>query len=169
MKNLKKIMCLSFAFFALVLSSCSSSDDTDLSGKASSVATTARPGTQEEFIKFKYNGAAYSFVAPTVLNSMSLNTFATSSSDNIYKKISLWMPKNVTKGTYPIVNSTNLTTTYQAIFTFMTQINNANATSGTMVITTADSKKVEGTFTFSGTSGGRKFTVTDGSFSILRQ
>lgn len=89
--------------------------------------------------------------------------------DNTYKKISLWTPLNVTTGIHPVVfDLSNLETTYQVSFGFMPEFSNADATSGTINITIANSEKIEGTFNFSGTSNGETFTVTEGSFSILR-
>ncbi|MDQ6528756.1 hypothetical protein [Flavobacterium sp. LHD-85] len=158
MKILKKIMFLSFAICALVLSSCSSdnsSDDTDT------------PSNQEEFMKFKYNGKEYTFSEPGLMTSESINIMASSGVDDTYKKISLWAPLNITTGSHPIVyDLSKLTTTYQATFSFMPEINNSNATSGTINITANDDKKIEGTFSFSGTSNGKAFAVTEGSFRI---
>lgn len=158
MKILKKIMFLSFAICALVLSSCSSDNSSD-----------DTPNSQEGFMKFKYNETVYTFSEPALLTSGNVNIMGTSGVDNTYKKVSLWTPLNITTGSHPIVfDLSNLTTTYQASFSFMPEINNADATSGTMNITINDDKKIEGTFSFSGTSGGKTFTVTEGSFRIIK-
>ncbi|MFB3386376.1 hypothetical protein [Flavobacterium sp. LAR06] len=158
MKIFKKIMFLSFALCALALSSCSSNDSDDNSD----------PIAQEEFIKFTYNGTVYNF-EPSVMTSLNMNIMGSTGVDNAYKKISLWTPLNVTKGSHDIVyDLSNMETTYQVSFSFMPTINNADAKSGTMNITAVDDKKIEGTFTFSGTSAGQAFTVTEGSFRILK-
>lgn len=158
MKIFKKIMFLSFAFCALVLSSCSSNDSDDNIDQES----------QEEFIKFTYNGTAYNF-EPSVMTSLNMNIMGSTGIDNTYKKISLWMPLNVTKGSHNVVyDLSELETTYQVSFSFMPAINNANATSGSINITAVDDKKIEGTFTFSGTSGEQTFTVSEGSFRVLK-
>jgi len=160
MKILKKIVFLSFAIGAIVLSSCSSdnsSDDTDT------------PSSQEGFMKFKYNEKEYTFSEPALITSGSINIMGSSGIDDNYKKISLWAPLNITTGNHPIVyDLSNLTTTYQATFSFMPEINNTEATSGTINITANDDKKIEGTFNFSGTSKGKTFTVTEGSFRIIK-
>ncbi|KRD62717.1 hypothetical protein ASE40_02715 [Flavobacterium sp. Root935] len=160
MKILKKIMFLSFAICALVLSSCSSdnsSDDTDT------------PSSQEGFMKFKYNETVYTFAEPALISSGSINIMGSTGIDNTYKKISLWTPLNITTGSHPIVfDLSNLTTTYHASFSFMPEIENADATSGTINIIVNDDKKIEGTFSFSGTSKGKTFTVTEGSFRIIK-
>ena len=76
---------------------------------------------------------------------------------------------NVTKGSHDIVyDLSNMETTYQASFSFLPAINNANAKSGKINITAVDDEKIEGTFTFSGTSGDQTFTVTEGSFRVLK-
>jgi hypothetical protein len=160
MKTLKKFMFLAVAVFALALSSSCSSDN--------SSDDTENPGSTEEFIKFKYKENVYSF-EPAVLTSLNTNIMGFSGSENTLKRISLWTPNNVTVGSHPIVfDLSKLETTYQATFSFMPEINNASATSGTMIITVNDDKKIEGTFNFSGTSGENTFTVTEGSFRILK-
>lgn len=159
MKIFKKIMFLSFAICAMVLSSCSSNDSDD----------EGTPDDQEEFIKFTYNGTVYNFEAG-VMSSLNMNIMGSTGIDNTYKKISLWTPLNVTKGSHDIVyDLSNMETTYQASFSFLPAINNANAKSGKINITAVDDKKIEGTFTFSGTTSGEQtFTVTEGSFRVLR-
>jgi hypothetical protein len=101
MKIFKKVMFLSFAIFALALSSCSndnSSDDTDV------------PSSQEGFMKFKYNETVYTFSEPALMTSESINIMGSSGIDNTYKKISLWTPLNITTGSHPIVSDlSNLT------------------------------------------------------------
>ncbi|WP_343584885.1 hypothetical protein [Flavobacterium sp.] len=160
MKNLKKVMFLSFAVFALVLSSCSSDNSSDDSDS---------PESQEGFMKFKYNEKDYTFSEPAIITSGSVNIMGSSGIDNTYKKISLWTPLDIKTGSHPIVyDLSNLTTTYQASFSFMPEIENVNATSGTLNIITNDDKKIEGTFSFSGTSNGKTFTVTEGSFRFVK-
>lgn len=158
MKIFKKIMFLSFAICAMVLASCSSDNSND----------EETPESQEEFIKFTYNGTVYNF-EPGVMSSLNMNIMGSTGIDNTYKKISLWTPLNVTKGSHNIVyDLSNMETTYQASFSFMPAINNANAKSGKINITAVDDKIIEGTFTFTGTSGEQTFTVTEGSFRVLR-
>jgi len=160
MKTLKKFMFLAVAVFALALSSSCSSDN--------SSDDTENPDSTEEFIKFKYKEKFYSF-EPAVLTSLNTNIMGSSGSGTTLKRISLWTPNNVTVGSHPIVfDLSNLETTYQVTFSFMPEIDNADAKSGTMNITVNDAKKIEGTFNFSGTSGENTFTVTEGSFRILK-
>ncbi|WP_316634941.1 hypothetical protein [uncultured Flavobacterium sp.] len=159
MKVLKKIMFLSFAICALVLSSCSNdSQDPDKSEQ----------GSTEEFMKFKYNGTVYNF-EPGISTSLNVNIMGASGIDNTYKSVSLWMPKTITAGSHAVVyDLSKLESTYQVSFSFMPDFSNASATSGTVNITAVDDKKIEGTFTFSGTKGDKTFTVTEGSFRILK-
>lgn len=158
MKILKKVMFLSFAIFALALSSCSSDNSSD-----------DNPFDKNGFMKFKYNETVYTFSQPALISSESINIMGSSGIDNSYKKVSLWTPLNITTGSHPIVfDLSKLTTTYQASFSFMPEISEADATSGTINITTNDDKKIEGTFNFSGTSGGKAFTITEGSFRIIK-
>lgn len=159
MKNLKKIMFLAVAIFALALSSsCSSNDDPDIPKEEETITG--------DFIKFKYKGTEYKF-DPAISESGAVNIYGSTGMDNTYKKVSLWMPNNFTVGSHPVIyDLSQLETTYQASFTFAPGINNASATSGTINITTKTASKVEGTFTLNGTSGQETFAVTDGSFSI---
>lgn len=161
MKNLKKIMFLAFAVFSLTLSSSCSSED---SSKDSDDQEAA-----EGFIKYKYNGVAYTFEDPALLTSGSINIMGDSGMDDTYKKISLWAPSSITTGSHPIVyDLEHMETTYQATFSFMPNVNNRSATSGTINITVNNSEKIEGTFNFSGTNGEGTFTVTEGSFRVLK-
>lgn len=157
MKILKKVMFLAIAVFALALSSsCSSNDSSDESQ------------TETDFIKFKYKGTSYTFDSG-YQTSETLDISGSEGIDNTYKKISLWMPLDATVGSHPVVyDLSNLETTYQANFTFMPSINNFNATAGTIKITVNDSKKIEGTFNFSGTKDGQTIEITEGSFSISK-
>lgn len=160
MKKLKKIMFLTVAVFALVLSSCSSNDFPDENPDENE--TTA------DFIKFNYKGKTYSY-EPTLSTSLSMNIYGSEGIDNTYKKVSLWMPLKPTLGSHPIVfDLSHLETTYQARFTFMPDFNNTDATAGTLNITVLTDKKIEGTFSFSGTKNNVVFEVTEGSFSIER-
>lgn len=154
-------MFLSLAICALVLStSCSSDDSKD--------DANPEAETQEGFIKFKYNNTVYNF-EPSFIASDNINLTGSTGNGDTYKRISLWTPLNITKGSHDIVHDlSKLTTTYQVSFDFMPEVNNADATSGTMNITTATDKIIEGTFNFSGTSGEKTFTVTEGSFRIVR-
>ncbi|MCV9931928.1 hypothetical protein OIU80_06505 [Flavobacterium sp. LS1R47] len=159
MKILKKITFFAFAIFALTMSfSCSNNDSSD----EDEIETT------ENFIKFKYKGASYSF-DPGLVTSDAMNLMGFQGIDDTYKSVSLWMPLNATAGSHPIVyDLQSLNTTYQVEFKFLPEIGNAKVTSGTITITAIDSKKIQGTFNFSGTNEGTAFTVTDGSFNFYR-
>lgn len=157
MKILKKIMFFAIAIFALALSSSCNSDDSPKENQIES-----------DFIKFKYKGTSYTFDTG-YQTSLTLDIIGSEGIDNAYKQIALWMPKDATVGSHSIVDDlSNMETTYQASFTFMPDINNVRATSGTINITVNDSKKLEGTFNFSGTKDGQTIEITEGSFSISR-
>lgn len=154
MKILKKVMFLAFAVFALALSSCSSDDSSD--GNQ----------TETDYIKFKYKGTTYTFDSG-YQSSLTLDVIGSEGIDGTYKQIALWMPLDASVGSHPVVyDLSNMTTTYQASFTFMGTDNTFNATSGTIKITANNSKRIEGTFNFSGTMNGQIVEVTDGKFSI---
>jgi hypothetical protein len=156
MKNLKRIMFFAIAVFALALSSCSSNDSSDESQE------------QTDFIKFKYKGTSYTFDSD-YQSSETLDIIGYEGMDETYKQIALHMPLNATVGSHAVVyDLSNLETTYQASFTFMPSINNFNATAGTIKITVNDSKKIEGTFSFSGTKNEQTIEITEGSFSISK-
>lgn len=153
MKILKKIMLSAIAVLALSLSfSCS--NDSDSSSK--------------DYIQFKYNGKTYTFDTG-YQTSLTLDLTGYSGEGNTLKKIDLWLPVNATEGSHTIVHDlSNIETTYQADFTFMPEIENMDATSGTINITTHDSKKIEGTFNFSGEVDGETIEITEGKFSVSR-
>lgn len=157
MKILKKIMFFAIVVFTLTFSSsCSNNDSSDDNQ------------TTGEYIKFKYNGTFYTF-DPSILSSENINIMGDEGINDTYKKISLWIPLNVTTGSHPIVfDLSHLETTYQVSFGFMPAFSNADASSGTMNVTAVNNEKIEGTFNFSGTVNGQAFTVTEGTFRVLR-
>lgn len=159
MKILKKIMFFAIVIFALALSSSCNSDDSPKEDQTE---------TESDFIKFKYKGTSYTFDTG-YQTSLTLDIIGSEGIDNAYKQIALWMPKDAAVGSHSIVDDlSNMETTYQANFTFMPDINNVRATSGIINITVNDSKKLEGTFNFSGTKDGQTIEITEGSFSISR-
>ncbi len=153
MKKLKKIMLSAIAVLALSLSfSCS--NDSDSSSK--------------DYIQFKYNGKTYTFDTG-YQTSLTLDLIGYSGEGNTLKKIDLWLPLDVEEGTHTIVSDlSNIETTCQASFTFMPEIDNMDATSGTINITTHNSKKIEGTFNFSAEVDNETIEVTEGKFSVSR-
>lgn len=157
MKNLKKILFLTMALFAFVVStSCSSDNDDKQKDEEETIV--------EDFIKFKYKGTEYSFT-PEYMTSATIHILGYQGIDDTYKKVSLWMPLDAKVGTYPVVKDlSQMETTYQISFSFLPAINNAYATSGTIKITAINDDKIEGTFSFAGTQGDEAFEVTDGSF-----
>ncbi|TDW50355.1 hypothetical protein EV144_102794 [Flavobacterium sp. 270] len=176
MKNLKKILFFAIAIFALTLfSSCSADnfpkgdDPNEVSNENPDDNPIEVPGgneTQTDFIKFKYNGTSYSF-DPSFSTSLTMDLSGYTGIDDTYKRVALWMPLKPTIGSHPVVfDLSHLETTYQASFSFLPEINNANATAGTINITLLTKERIEGTFSFSGMQNGKNFSVTDGSFSI---
>jgi len=158
MKDLKKIMFFAITIFTLAMSTSCSSDDSK---------EDENENAETDFIKFKYKDKEYKYEA-SFSSSEAINISGFEGIDNTYKNITLWLPLNATVGTHNVVfDSSNLTTTYQANFSFMPEFNNANATSGTITITKV-TERIEGTFNFSGTQGDKTFTVTEGSFSVER-
>ncbi|MEA9415255.1 hypothetical protein [Flavobacterium sp. PL02] len=158
MKTLKKFMFMAVVIFSLVVSSSCSSDN-------SSEDNLEESTSAEGYIKFKYNGVAYNF-NPAIITSGSINIMGYEGIDDTFKSISIWLPLDFTTGSHPIVyDLSNLTTTYQANFSFKPEINNISATSGTVNITEKSDKKIAGTFSFSGSRDGKTFTITEGSFS----
>ncbi|MES2574470.1 MAG: hypothetical protein V4572_05980 [Bacteroidota bacterium] len=156
MKIFKKIALIAVVVFTTVISSSCSSDSSNDNEQTPT----------EDFIKFKYNGVVYKYEPELIISEATLIRGASGMGDT-YKSISLWLPNDFTKGSHPVVyNLSELTTTYQGNFSFNTEFNNANATSGTIKITKLTSERIEGTFSFSGTQGGETFAITDGSFSL---
>lgn len=155
MKILKKVMFLAFAVFALALSSCSSDDSSD--GNQ----------TEEDYIKFKYKGTTYTFDSGYQSSGGSIQVIGMTGQDDAHKRIVLWLPINPTVGSHTVVDDIgSIGETYQATFIFMGTDNSFNATAGTIKITANNSKRIEGTFNFSGTLNGETAQVTEGKFSI---
>lgn len=156
MNILKKVVFLAFAVLSLALSSCSSNDSSD------------ENQTQTDYIKFKYKGTIYTFESG-YQSSLTLDVLGSEGIDNTYKQIALTMPLDAAVGSHPVVyDLSKLETTYQASFTFNGSANTFHATSGTIKITANNSKRIEGTFNFSGTMGGQAVEITEGDFSIAQ-
>ena len=160
MKDLKKIMFFAIAIFTLAMStSCSSDDSKD-------DENDDQPTT--DFIQFKYKESDYTYES-SLSSSGNINISGSTGIDDTYQKVTLWLPLNPTVGSHNVVfDSLNLTTTYQASFSFKPELTNASATSGTINITKLTANRIEGTFSFSGTQGDQTFTVTQGRFSVER-
>jgi hypothetical protein len=136
----------------LMLSSCGGSDD-------SSSAST------DLFIKFKYNGVQYTFTDPATINSLSKSISGFQEVGNSSNGIVLFMPLEVTTGTFSITDSPSDVNSYNGYFTDGVEDFSFDGTSGTIVITSVTSEYVKGTFNFSAEVDGQVVEVTNGSFS----
>ncbi|MWB96463.1 hypothetical protein GON26_19030 [Flavobacterium sp. GA093] len=139
---------------ALSFTSCSSDNDDEVADET------------KAFISYKFNNVSYTYDDPAVATS--LNMMIDGMGDG-NRRIQLWLPLSVTTGTHAIVNEPSNEDAYGASF----YINDASefylhGTSGTINITVNNDTKMEGTFTFSGTTDDVNYTVSEGSFRILK-
>ena len=139
----------------MMLSSCGGSDD-------SSSAST------DLFIKFNYNGVQYNFTDPATINSLSKSISGFQEVGNSSNMMVLYMPLEVTTGTFPITYSPSDVNSYNGHFTDGVEDFSFDGTSGTMVITSVTSEYVKGTFNFSAEVDGQIVEVTNGSFSAYK-
>jgi hypothetical protein len=158
---MKKVMksfatALLLGVFVLV-SSCSGSDD-----------NSNNQTTNDLFIKFKYNGVQYNYADPGTINSLSRSISAFEEVGNTSRSIVLFMPLEVTTGTFSITDSPSDVNSYSGYFSDGPTDMSFDGTSGTMVITSVTSEYVKGTFNFSAEIDGQIVEVTNGSFSAYK-
>ena len=153
MKSIFKTTLYSLLF--LFLAACSKSDD-----NASN--NSNEPNSSAEFIKFKCNGTLYEFSEPEIINSLSKSILAFE--PNV-KRITLFVPLNVSPGTYPIVNMPSNVNAYGVFINIIPIGLDGSSASGNMIITSVNGSNVKGTFTCTISSNGQNFEITEGSFN----
>ena len=147
---MKKLFAL-LTVFTLILTGCSSDSE----------------GSETEiYLKFKVNGQNYNF-DPETLTSMKKLVRGDQGGDNEYKSISLWMPEEVTEGTYSFSDTPSDLETFNASYSSAGEDIYIDATSGTITITSVTDDYVKGTFSFSGDNEGTTVNVTNGEFKAF--
>ena len=144
---MKKLMKLSFVLVAAMFFSCS--DDDNNGG-----------GSGNQYLRFTAQGNDYD-LNPETLSSLETIIFGFEGDGTDYRRVSLWMPNDVTVGSHEIQNTAlGYTASYE------TGDIVANATSGTLVVTSNDGNIIKGTFSFTaeGSDGEGTYEVTNGSF-----
>lgn len=128
---------------------------------------SASDETPELFINFKYNGLLYHLTNATTVNLGSKSIDAFDGTGVTLKRITLYMPINVTTGTFAITEPFD-NTAYGSYFIFEADSIDLVSTSGTMTITEITDNYIKGTFSFSGLNGTTPINVTNGSFTANR-
>ena len=152
MKNLKKLVLLA----VMVISSCllvnCSSDSSSNNGGGTS-------GTF--YLKFKVNGTSVAFQNPDVINSLSkaINGYTTSE-----KSLTLYLPLNVTTGSYTITHEPSNENSYGASYVDFANDESSDNETGTLIVTEVNADVIKGTFSFTGTNQGTTYSITDGEF-----
>lgn len=155
---MKKLTYFLFVLFSLSFIACSS-DDNSSGGEDDNL-----------YIRFTANEQQYNF-EPETITSLQRLIMGDEDVNDIYTRVSLWMPVIPTTGSYSITNDTpndeNLETLYNAELwigddTYV-------GSSGTLIVTEVGDEYVKGTFSFTGTNeAGTAITVTNGSFRAYR-
>ncbi|WP_317245662.1 DUF6252 family protein [Flavobacterium amniphilum] len=119
------------------------------------------------YLKFKVGGQSYNYEPQTLTSSKTLVDGYTGNG-NTLKRISLWMPNEVTTGTYSITDTPSNLDTYNASYSSEGESIYIDGTSGTITITSVTEDYVKGTFSFSGDNGGTTVNITNGEFKADR-
>jgi hypothetical protein len=143
-----------FSMLFLMISSCSKSDD---------AKTAETPTTSAKFIKLKCNGTQYDFANPEMLNSNARSLLGFTTNE---KRITIFVPLNVTPGTYQITDSPSNVNAYQVSLAINALGFDGYATSGSMTITSVSGNNVKGTFACKIPNIGLVFDITEGSFDV---
>ena len=155
---MKKLSYLLLVLFSLSFAACSSDDDSSGNG--------GNNQDDELYIRFTVNGQSYDF-EPATITSLQKHIMGDEDVNDVYTRISLWMPVNPTLGSHAITDDfpsdDNLDTLYNA--EVWLGDDTIEATSGTLIITELDEEYIKGTFSFTGTNeNGQTVTITNGSF-----
>lgn len=153
---MKKLSYVFFVLISLCVISCSS-DDNSSNG-------------DDLFIKFTANGTEYNF-EPATLTSLSRLIMGDREINDVYTRISLWMPVTPVLGSHDITDDfpsdSNIDTLYNA--NFWLGDDTYEATSGTFTLTQVSSEYLSGTFSFTATNDeGTTIEITNGSFRAFR-
>ena len=151
---------LSYFFLVLITSSfiaCSSDSSSSSNG-------------DQLYVKFTVNGVNYD-LEPETITSLQKLIAGSQDVDNIFTRLSLWMPVTLTIGSHAITDDapsdSNIATLHNA--DLWVGDDTYTATTGTLVVTELTNDIVKGTFTFTGDDGnGVMVTVTNGSFRAYR-
>lgn len=172
MKTIKKIGLMAFTALALVLTSCSSDSD----GGSSSV-----PGTGT-YVNAKVDGAAFTTLSvqghtlgAAVKSGTGTSTYisvtgsaAESLTATNIKTINLLLMGITTTGTYTInADSESIVSYVDSALEKSWDTSNCSGTTATVIVTTLNDSKIEGTFSFTGADDDNcssKKVVTEGSF-----
>lgn len=145
-------------FLTVSITSCSTDDDNSSSS-----------GDNAVFFA-KVNGVDYNPEFKTAFLTVSLGNILVSGQMADGEAIQLFIPSSLAPGTYPFAQEDTISA--QAFYqeTDADALDGAFGTSGSLTITTlnTDTKKISGTFSFSGTvtNTGEVITVTEGQFDL---
>lgn len=121
----------------------------------------------ETYIKFKINGQSYNYEPETIVSLKTL-VHGYTGNDNTLKRISLWMPNEIKKGTFTITDTPSDEDTYNASYTSEDESIYIDGTSGTITITSVSDDYIKGTFSFNGSNEGTTVNITNGEFKADR-
>lgn len=157
---MKKITLLAILFFAIFINACSSDD---------APAPVYIPQVEDPFLRFTASGFNYDYDNPETIRSMQTQILAYEGINDDFRRVSLWMPNDVSVGTHQIViaPASNLDA-YTASYTVGDEV--LEAQSGTLTVTAIDNEFIYGTYSFSADDFTHTTTieVTQGSFKAYK-
>ena len=155
---MKKLSYLFLVLFSISFSGCSSD-----SSSSSNV-------DNDLYIKFTLNGLNYD-LEPETITSLQKLIAGDQDVNNIFTRLSLWMPVTPTVGSHPITDAIPTDANLGTLHNAELWMGDAtyDAISGTLVVTELTSDIVKGTFNFvAEDSNGVTVSVTNGSFRADR-
>lgn len=158
---MKKSFLRIFIFFIAIQSgvSCSSSSD-DSSSNNNPTAN---------FIKFRYNNTDYNFPTPDTFDDTKKEVRGDQGINLQYKKISLWLPTDVTTGVHNVTVDPLNDNSYEIHFVSQSEGLYLDGSTGTINITSITSTLITGTFECTGTDANDDpITISSGSFQANR-
>lgn len=160
----KQILKLTFILFtAILISSCSSDSSSDDN-------TNPDPNPEvANFIKFKYNNVVYTIPTPDTFTDTKREIRGSQGINAEYKKISLFIPNNVTLGAHTVTYDPLNPVSYEIHFVSQAEGLYFDATVGGINITSITDTTIEGVFQGTQTdTDGNTITITEGSFKANR-
>lgn len=157
----------SFIKFTLILltinltlscSSGSSSDDNNIN-----------PTPTANFIKFTYNSVNYSLGIPETYDGDKKEIRGGQGINQEYKKISLWMPLNVSTGVHNVTIDPTNPNSYEIHFVSQAEALYLDGVSGTINITSITDTTIKGTFQCTGLNeSDETIVISNGTFQADR-
>ena len=154
---MKKSTLIFTLLIGIILSNCSSDDDSGTNNDT------------ETFIRFNANGTDYDFSEPAIAQSANVSINGNQLTGGIItENISIWLPIGFTTGTFQLTGDFGDPGDYKIFYDSQDiGIDGFAPSVGELTLSSITNDFIEGSFSFSGTDNGISITVTNGTFRSI--